>query len=72
MNFQSFRWDLDFIHNALREGAPVAVFGGIAAIAGGFVLEKPSMILVGAFVLLVISADYIVYYLFGSRSTSDE
>ena len=69
MNFRSFAWDLEFLHNMLRTSAPVAVVGGLAAIAFGFVLEKPSMILIGAFVLLVISADYIVYHLFGSRSS---
>jgi hypothetical protein len=69
MNFRSFKWDLDFIHDMLQEGAPVAVLGGIVAIAAGFALEKPSMILVGAFVLLIISADYIILHLFGSRSS---
>lgn len=66
MNFPSFKWDLDFIHDMVRTGAPVAVIGGIAAIAAGFVLEKPSMIFVGAFVLLVVSVDYILYHLFGT------
>ena len=67
MNFESFKWDLEFIHDMVRTGAPVAVFGGIAAIAGGYVLETPSMILVGAFVLLIISVDYIIFHFFGSR-----
>ena len=69
MNFRSFAWDLNFIHDTLRTSAPVAVVGGLAAIVAGFVLVKQSMILIGAFVLLVISADYIVYHLFGSRSS---
>ena len=69
MNFQSFRWDLDFIHDMVREGAPVAVIGGVVAIAFGILFEKPSMIIVGAFILLVVSVDYILYHLFGTRSS---
>ena len=69
MNFQSFKWDLEFIHEMVRTGAPVAVIGGVAAIAFGFLLDKPSMILVGGFILLVISVDYIIYHLFGGRGS---
>ena len=66
MNFTSFRWDLNFLHDMLREGAPVAVLGGIVAIAAGFALGKPSMIFVGAIVLLIVSIDYILVHLFGT------
>jgi hypothetical protein len=70
MNFRSFSWDLDFLHEMLRKGAPVAVLGGVAAITFGFLLDKPSMILVGGIVLLVVSVDYIISHLFGARSSN--
>jgi hypothetical protein len=67
MNFLSFKWDLEFIHDMVTTGAPVAVIGALAAIAFGLILDKPSMIIVGALILLVISVDYIVFNLFGAR-----
>jgi hypothetical protein len=72
MNFLSFKWDLEFIHEMVRTGAPVAVLGSLAAIAFGYLLEKPSMILVGGIILLVVSVDYILYHLFGSRRSGDQ
>jgi hypothetical protein len=68
MNFVSFKWDLEFIHDILQRSAPVVALGGLAAIAFGYLLDKPSMIIVGSIVLLVVSADYVLYHLFGNRN----
>jgi hypothetical protein len=66
MNFPSFKWDLDFIHDILHENASYAALGGLAAIGFGYLLGMPSMIIVGAIVLLVVAVDYILYRI-GSR-----
>jgi hypothetical protein len=56
---------LTFIHDSLQKGGPMAALGGIVVVAVGFILDRPGMILAGALVTLLVSADFVVTYFRG-------
>ena len=54
---------LTFIHDSLQKGGPVVALGGIVVVGVGFILDRPGMILAGALVTLLVSADDVVTYI---------
>jgi hypothetical protein len=59
-----------FIHDSLQKGGPTAALGGIVVVAVGFILDRPGMILAGALVTLLVSADYVVMFFLGNRNSN--
>ena len=59
---------LSFIHDILKKGGPMAVFGGLVVLAVGLILGRLEMILAGALVTFLGSADYIVVLLRKNRN----
>lgn len=66
---RSIVYDFQFLYEILQENRAKAFLGGIAAIAAGLILGKMFMVLVGAFVILVVSIEYVITRLFGDRKS---
>lgn len=56
--------DFHFLYEMLERGGPVALLGGAVAIGLGFLLAKPVIIVIGAIILLLASADITFKYFF--------
>ena len=67
---RSSHYDFQFLYGILQENRPTMAVGGIVAIVAGFLLGKMSMVLVGSFVLLVVSLEYVITLLFGDRNSN--
>jgi len=63
-------YDLTFIHDILQENGRVAALGGIVALALGLVFGKLAMVLAGAFVILVVCADFVVMLFLKNRKSN--
>lgn len=63
-------YDLTFIHDILQENGRVAALGGIVALALGLVFGKLGMVLAGAFVILVVCADFLVMLFLKNRKSN--
>ena len=57
---RSIFYDFKFLYGILQENRPTAFLGGIVAIAAGLLLGKMFMVLVGGFVILVVSLEYVI------------
>ena len=62
-------YDLQFIYGILQENRRTMVIGGFAAIVAGLVLGRWFMLVVGGFVLFVVSVEYIIMRIFGERNS---
>jgi hypothetical protein len=63
-------YELTFIHDIVQKGGRVAAFGGILVLALGLVFGRLGMVLAGAFVILVVAADYFVMLFFKNRNSN--
>lgn len=66
---RSVIYDFQFLYEILQENRLKVFLGGLAAIAAGLVLGEMSMVLVGAFVILVVSVEYVITRLFGDPNS---
>ena len=66
---RSIHYDFQFLFGILQENRPTAFLGGIAAIVAGLLLGKWFMVVVGGFVILVVSLEYVITLIFGDRNS---
>lgn len=62
-------YELEFIHEFLKERSPVAMLGGIVVLALGLILGRVEMVLAGIFVALVGSIEYVIMRLSRDRNS---
>ena len=56
--------DFHFLYEMLERGGPVALLGGAVAIVLGFLFGKTLIIVIGAIIVLLASADIVFKYFF--------